>query len=291
MKNLTNLERSKINENLLRNSTNGKPNYGAINEVAAKFSVSRKTVSRIWKDAQTQRSRNKIVNVNSKRKDNKKTKRKVLDEDKLKSIELQKRTTQHSVAESMGVSRSTISRWAQSKQIRSHTNALKPGLTDKNTLARLTFCLQHLEYHALTKRIVFKDQNYVIHLDEKWFAKTKASTRFYLRLGEVEPHRCVQSKNFIEKVMFMCAVGRPVYGSIPAKRNSKNRVAGTLETKCIESINKQVTKDMILNCVLPAIKAKWPTNQSRHIIIQQDNARPHFNNNDPDFKKAATDDG
>ncbi|KAK9698356.1 hypothetical protein RND81_08G098600 [Saponaria officinalis] len=309
MKNLTNLERSKINETLLQNSSNGKPNYGAINEVAEKFSVTRKTVSRIWKHAQTQRSLNLIVNVNSKKKDSKKTKRKVLDEDKLKSIDLGKRTTQHSLAENMGVSQSTISRWVQSKRIRSHTNALKPGLTDKNTLARLTFCLQHLEYHALTKRIVFKDQSYVIHLDEKWFAKTKASTRYYLGKGEVEPHRCVQSKNFIEKVMFMCAVSRPVYGpseelifdgkigiwpfvlQVPAKRNSKNRVAGTLETKCIESINKQVTKDMILNCVLPAIKAKWPTNQSRHIIIQQDNARPHFSNNDPDFKKAATDDG
>ncbi|XP_074300730.1 uncharacterized protein LOC141632037 [Silene latifolia] len=109
--------------------------------------------------------------------------------------------------------------------------------------------------------------------------------------------------------MFMSAVGRPKYGSngdlifdgkigiwpfviqVPAQRNSKNRPMGTVETKCIESINKQVTKDIILNCVLPAIKAKWPSNVSKRIIIQQDNARPHFSNDDPDFRKAATSDG
>ncbi|XP_074267251.1 uncharacterized protein LOC141590573 [Silene latifolia] len=146
-------------------------------------------------------------------------------------------------------------------------------------------------------------------MDEKWFSKTKPTTRFYLAKGETGPHRCVQSKSFIEKVMFMCAVGRPLYGSngelifygkigiwpfvieIPAQRNSKNRVAGTMETKCIESINKQVTKDMIINRVLPAIKAKWPSNVSKRIIIQQDNARPHLSNDDLDFKRAATSDG
>ncbi|XP_074289426.1 uncharacterized protein LOC141614577 [Silene latifolia] len=107
----------------------------------------------------------------------------------------------------------------------------------------------------------------------------------------------------------MCAVARPKYAAngdlifdgklgiwpfvsqVPAVRNSKNRAAGTLETKCIESINKQVTRDMVINSVLPAIKAKWPSCLGKHVIIQQDNARPHINNDDPDFKKAATTDG
>ncbi|XP_074270829.1 uncharacterized protein LOC141594733 [Silene latifolia] len=304
MKNLTNLERSKINETLLENSINGKPRYGIINIVAARFSVDRKTIQRLWKSAELQRNANIPVNVSSKKKGSKKVGRVVLDEEKLKSIDLLKRTTQHSLAENLGVSQSTVSRWVMSKKIRSHTNALKPGLTDKNKLARLIFSLQHLDYHQLTKRVVFKDQSNIIHMDEKWFSKTKPTTRFYLAKGETDPHRCVQSKSFIEKVMFMSAVGRPKYGSngdlifdgkigiwpfviqVPAQRNSKNRPMGTLETKCIESINKQVTKDMILNCVLPAIKAKWPSNLSKRIIIQQDNARPHFSNDDPDFRKA-----
>ncbi|XP_074266707.1 uncharacterized protein LOC141589988 [Silene latifolia] len=133
-------------------------------------------------------------------------------------------------------------------------------------------------------------------MDEKWFYLTQPSRRFYLSKGEKKPYRSVQSKKFIGKVMFMCAVARPRYGSngevlfdgkigiwpfiveVPAKRNSRNRVAGTMETKCIESINKQVVKDMILKIVIPAIKAKWLEGENKHIIIQQDNARPHIKN-------------
>ncbi|XP_074266732.1 uncharacterized protein LOC141590013 [Silene latifolia] len=277
--------------------------------LASRYSVCRKTITYLWNVAQAQRRRCILVNVNSKKKGSKKIGRVVLDIAKLESIELLKRTTQRSLAENLGVSQSTISRWVTSKQIKSHSNAIKPGLNEKNKLARLLFSLAHLDYHEITKRVVFKDQSNIIHMDEKWFSKTKVSTRFYLSKGETEPHRCVQSKSFIEKVMFMCAVARPKYGSngdvifdgkigiwpfvsqVPAKRNSKNREAETLETKCIESINKQVTRDMVINCVLPAIKAKWPPNLSKHIIIQQDNARPHFTNDDPEFRKAATSDG
>ncbi|XP_074290477.1 uncharacterized protein LOC141617194 [Silene latifolia] len=303
MKNLTNLERSKIIETILENSHNGKPNYGIMLSLASRYSVCRKTITDLWNVAQEQRRRCIPVNVNSKKKGSKKIGRVVLDIAKLESIELLNRTTQHSLAENMGVSQSTISRWVTSKQIKSHSNAIKPGLNEKNKLARLLFSLAHLDYHEITKRVVFKDQSNIIHMDEKWFSKTKVSTRFYLSKGETEPHRCVQSKSFIEKVMFMCSVARPKYGSngdvifdgkigiwpfvsqVPAKRNSKNREAGTLETKCIESINKQVTRDMVINCVLPAIKAKWPPNLSKLIIIQQDNARPHFTNDDPEFRK------
>ncbi|XP_074299712.1 uncharacterized protein LOC141630865 [Silene latifolia] len=278
-------------------------------KVASQFSVCRKTITTLWNLSKSQRLASIPVDVRSKKMGCKRKGSAQLDEEKLKSIELLKRSTQHGVAENLGVSQSTVSRWVMSKQIRGHTNALKPGLTDKNKLARLIFSLQHLQCHEITKQVIFKDQSNIIHLDEKWFSKTKPTTRFYLAKGETEPHRCVQSKSFIEKVMFMCAVARPQYGSngevvfdgkigiwpfvcqVPAQRNSKNRVAGTLETKCIESINKHVTREMIINQVLPAIKSKWPSNLSKRIIIQQDNARPHFSNDDPEFKKHATADG
>ena len=44
----------------------------------------------------------------------------------------------------------------------------------------------------------------------------------------------------------------------PAKRNSKNRCAGTMETKCIVSINKDETRKMMIEHVLLAIRGKWP---------------------------------
>ncbi|XP_074318911.1 uncharacterized protein LOC141655747 [Silene latifolia] len=278
-------------------------------EVANQFSVCRKTITDLWNIAKKQIESGEALNVNSKIKGKKCRQRNVFDAEKFKSIPLSERTTQHSTAEALGVSQSAIARWIADKTIESHTNAIKPQLNEKNKLDRLLFSLAQLHYDEVCKKVKFNDQSNVIHMDEKWFYLTKPSRRFYLAKGEKRPYRSIQSKKFIGKVMFMCAVARPKYGpngevlfdgkigiwpfivEVPAKRNSRNRVAGTMETKCIESVNKQVIKDMIIRIVVPAIKAKWPENESKHIIIQQDNARPHIKNSDPDFTAAANQDG
>ncbi|XP_057811614.1 uncharacterized protein LOC131025846 [Salvia miltiorrhiza] len=77
----------------------------------------------------------------------------------------------------------------------------------------------------------------------------------------------------------------------PAKRNSKNRTKGTLETKPIQSITKEVIKECIISQVIPSIKAKWSNTEPKDIIIQQDNARPHILQNDHEFAAAANTDG
>ncbi|XP_074293241.1 uncharacterized protein LOC141620210 [Silene latifolia] len=109
--------------------------------------------------------------------------------------------------------------------------------------------------------------------------------------------------------MFMCAVARPVYGEngdllidgkigvwpfiehVPAARKSKHWEVGTIVTKAVESIIRQVTKDCIIQKIIPAIKAKWLANASKTIFIQQDNARPDISDLDPDFRTAVTSDG
>ncbi|KAE9348920.1 hypothetical protein PR003_g6164 [Phytophthora rubi] len=76
--------------------------------------------------------------------------------------------------------------------------------------------------------------------------------------------------------MFLAAVARPRYdaniqvlfdGKIgiwdftkqaEAQRTSKNRPAGTLETKNLDSVNGKVYKRYLLEHVIAAIKAKWP---------------------------------
>ncbi|XP_074300843.1 uncharacterized protein LOC141632172 [Silene latifolia] len=78
---------------------------------------------------------------------------------------------------------------------------------------------------------------------------------------------------------------------VPAKRSSKNRDKGTLETRPIERITKAVIKACMIEKVIPAIKAKWPERRGRKIFIRQDNSRPHISPNDLDFKAAATSDG
>ncbi|XP_074266864.1 uncharacterized protein LOC141590154 [Silene latifolia] len=92
-----------------------------------------------------------------------------------------------------------------------------------------------------------------------------------------------------------CLMESLVYGPSPTKNQqkekSKNRVAGTIVTKPIESITKAVTKQTLINLVIPAIKQKWPASASKEIHIQQDNAKPHINGKDKDFLEAATSDG
>jgi hypothetical protein len=58
------------------------------------------------------------------------------------------------------------------------------------------------------------------------------------------------------------------------------------------SVTKATSREFLINKVLPAIKAKWPT-EERHlpIFIQQDNARTHIDVNDSDFVAAAQCDG
>ncbi|XP_057785999.1 uncharacterized protein LOC131003512 [Salvia miltiorrhiza] len=109
--------------------------------------------------------------------------------------------------------------------------------------------------------------------------------------------------------MFSCAVCRPLFAQdgsvlfdgkigifpytemVAAKRSSKNRVAGTLEQKSIESITKDVVREGFIKQLVPAIKAKWPSFYSKDIFIQQDNARPHIRNDDLEFREVASSDG
>lgn len=70
-----------------------------------------------------------------------------------------------------------------------------------------------------------------------------------------------------------------------AKKRSCNRPAVTWETIINTTKNKDVTREMLVNKVLPCIREKWPANMSKNIFIQQDNDRTHITNNDPDFRK------
>ncbi|OWY94288.1 Mar9 Transposase [Phytophthora megakarya] len=75
------------------------------------------------------------------------------------------------------------------------------------------------------------------------------------------------------------------------KRTSKNRLAGTPETKNLDSVNGKVYKRYLLENGIPAIKAKSPiTEKCMPIIIQQDNATHHCKPDDPDIAAAGRED-
>ncbi|XP_057811571.1 uncharacterized protein LOC131025799 [Salvia miltiorrhiza] len=192
--------------------------------------------------------------------------------------------------------------------IRAHSSAIRPDLTAPNKLLRLRFSLEHIVYDRICNVLKFKNMHNVVHVDEKWFYIT-SNHKFYLTPAEIDPHRTCKSKKFIKKVMFLCAVCRPLFNEdgsvlfdgkigifpftemVPAKRTSKNREAGTMEEKPIQSITKQVMKDCFIYKLIPAIMAKWPQFASKTIYIQQDNAMPHIKNSDPGFRDAATTNG
>jgi hypothetical protein len=129
-------------------------------------------------------------------------------------------------------------------------------------------------------------------------------------LDEEPVERTTQSKRFITKVMFIAAVARPRWdpnrkamfdgkvGIWPfvyqeaAKRSSRNRPRGTMVTKNIESVNKAEYVKALIEKVLPAIKQKWPKGSKNSLIkIQQDNAKPHCNPDDPAIAEALKNDG
>lgn len=225
----------------------------------------------------------------------------------VKEALLCRRTNIPSLACVVDMATTTVFRRIKEGVIRSHTNAIKPYLTEENKRARLQFCLSMIESGTLHSNPLFLDMFNFVHIDEKWFFLSKKSERYYLLPEEQEPnpYRACKSKNFITKVMFMAAVARPRYdedgveyfsGKIgifpfvikePARRNSKNRVVGTLETKPILSVTKDVTRTCLIEKVLPAIRSKWPLSRSNGpIFIQQDNARPHLGVNDVEFNEA-----
>ena len=303
---LSNDQRQAVYEALLAMLKDGKPVKGSFFVIAAHFGVGWRTISRIWsraKEVVTAGAMVPCVTTRFKNSGRTKSNKDVLSV--LTSIPLSRRTTLRSMAAASGILRSTLGRLVKEGVICPHSNSIKPLLMDCNKIARLQFCLSMLQPSSNS----FQDMYDVIHVDEKWFYMTKATKRYYLADGELEPLRSCKSKRVIEKVMFLAAVARPRYdhhrktmfnGNIgmwpfivkePARRASKNCPVGTMVTKPV-MVGKDQYRNMLLENVLPAIRLKWPRAIAAHpIFIQQDNAEPHISTLDDAFMNVAQTDG
>ncbi|XP_013658179.1 uncharacterized protein LOC106362896 [Brassica napus] len=224
----------------------------------------------------------------------------------VKSIPFHKRTSLRSLSKSLGIATSTLHKRVKEGMLRHHTNAIKPSLKDGNIRDRLKFCFSMLEKDSLIHEPKFVNMYNIVHIDEKWFYMTKKMEKYYLVPDEEVPHRTCQSKNYIEKVMFLAAMARPRFdeegnetfsGKIgvfpfvsmqPAKRRSKNRDAGTLELKASTSVKREDIRACLIEKVIPVIHERWPVeDRGKTIFIQQDNARTHVQCGDKEFKEAA----
>ncbi|XP_057792582.1 uncharacterized protein LOC131009299 [Salvia miltiorrhiza] len=299
-KDLSSFERSAILQFPLEGSKNGKPGRGKLTAEVQKWKSSRRTISQLWAAAKKQNDHGEVISCLSKKPSTPRRKRVEIDLGLIASIDLTKKSTIRKLACGIGCSKTTVGRWIQFGLIRAHTNAIKPDLTAPNKLLRLRFSLEALEWNRIVRSLSFKTMHNTFHIDEKWFYITKTSQRFYLTPEKTEPHRTCKSKKFIQKVMFMCVVCRPVFGDdgsclfdgkigifpftelVPAKRKGKKRDAGTIELKPIQSITKEVVKDCFIN---------QKNGQQMLANIQQDNASPHIQDSDPDFRVVASADG
>ncbi|KAL7141990.1 hypothetical protein ABFS83_08G092000 [Erythranthe nasuta] len=274
-KNLTNNERQAVYTMLQQKSNNGRLGKEVTRLVASQFSVSMRTIQRIWKQTDYGRAH---ANVHHRKTKNCGRKIVEIDFERIRGIPLHRRTTIRSLACSLQTKKSTLFRRFKSGEIRRHSNAIKPFLKEENKKLRLQFCISMLERDSIPHDPRFIGMYNFVHIDEKWFYMTKKMNRYYLLPDEEDPLRTCKSKNFIAKViLFLEKIGVfPFVTHELAKRTSVNRVAGTLETKPITSVNKEVIGSYLIEKVLPAIKEKWPREDAgRPIFIQQDNARTH----------------
>ncbi|GMF55230.1 unnamed protein product [Phytophthora fragariaefolia] len=137
----------------------------------------------------------------------------------------------------------------------------------------------------------------VVHMDEKWFYVKKIGQKVYLLTGNDGKAAEVQyvhvKERYITKVVFLCAVARPrgdwdgkiglwpVVETYTTQRASVNRPAAVEELRPV-SIARKISRRMLIDNLIPAIKARWPQNQKHmYIRLQQDNARPHVDEGDP----------
>ena len=286
----------------------GKVPYGEISKVAQELRVHANTIGRLWRRAQGDQGlaelTTDIVRENVRSRTTLRGRKPKHDRNALmalfKTIPKTKRCSVRAAAAQMEIPKTTLWNWILGKGrsggfIRPHSNAVKPFLTEENKQKRIDF-VKTFE----TNNGYFEDMEEIVHVDEKWFYMTELNMRIYLAEGEEEPHRQVKHKGHVEKVMVLTAVARPREldngtdwdGKIgcfffvewrAAQRSSRNRPAGTMEMKAI-NCTKETYVNMMIEQVLPAIKAKCPREmQRKNIRIQQDNATPHnsFNLDDP----------
>ena len=264
---LTLAEKINIFHALLEGSKNGKPAKGKMKELSITYNCHWKCISRIWSESKQLKAQGAPVMFANKKKVAVRPKIHVPDLEAIAKISPKKRQHCRDLADEIPPSKSTIGRWLTEGLLHMHTSSLKPTLTPACKLLRLRFSLNSLHSIGTSNTIMFKNMHNVVHVDEKWFNQTKPAMKMIAVPGEPNVHR-EGNKQHIPKVSFICAVAKPLYGpdneclfdgkigvwdfteKVQAQRRSANRPAGTWITKPLESINKVVYKDFLINNVL-----------------------------------------
>lgn len=190
------------------------------------------------------------------------------------------------------VPKSSLNRYMNLMNYHRGNARVAPLVSTKNRIQRLLYVLSKIE-ELPDGTFRFKDESNIIVIDEKWFDFRRATEKIKKR--KCDPYvsaGTAPSKDHIQKLMFLAAIGRPQIksngeyfdGKIflepftvleATKRKSKNRAAGVPEIKP-QVVNAETFQEMVLktNGLLDVIAEKTRGMNAR-IIVQQDNAKPH----------------
>jgi hypothetical protein len=277
---------------------------GALTDIAKMFHVHPRTISRVWARA-IQNYENPHVRTfrASPRKNQTGRKSQWIPEEvreAVKELPIHRRKSLRSLSGALGIPLTSLFRMKQQRDADSavilpHTNSLKPLLTPEHQFQRVCYAVMHLNENDHKYDGFYQH----VHVDEKWFFLTEQHMRMYLAPGEEAPLRVSQKKDHIVKVMFLAAVARPRYNEngectfdgkigmwpfverVAAQRRSANRERGAIVTTPI-SCTRRIYRRMLVEDVIPAIKAKWP-DRNRDIVLQQDGASAHIPADDMEF--------
>ena len=220
----------------------------------------------------------------------------------IKLVPLLQRRTIRDLASALGIPKSTVHAMKCEKDnpvIIPCTSALKPRLTEHHELLRACYCISKIDPETR----LYDDFYESVHVDEKWFFITEKDLHLYITPDEDVPARFVVNKDHILKVMFLCAVARPRFNPagecifdgkiglfpfverVQAQRASVNRPRGAPIIRSVP-VTKDRYREFLVEKVVPAIKEKWP-DRGRRIVIQQDGASSHIEDNDAAFEAVA----
>jgi hypothetical protein len=103
----------------------------------------------------------------------------------------------------LNVSIGTLRRLLKAKRIRSHSNAIKPSLTEENKRNRLQICISMFNSYGLSHDPGFKGMYNIIHIDEKWFYMTKKSKNYFFEKAKLAHSNWHQGES--KSHIFSCA--------------------------------------------------------------------------------------
>ncbi|CAM9344827.1 unnamed protein product [Ascophyllum nodosum] len=192
--NLTEKQRHRLVEHLLKGSQKGKLARGDLKKAAADFSCSYEQVTGVWKRYKQQIQNGEDVNLRNGRFGH--SGRRGVDVEKakeaLKTIPMKNRTTMRALASELGMTRTTLNRNLPKLGLRAASRFMKPYLTDAGKERRLEWAKRWVrEGHGGARSI--DNMHNVVMVDEKWFYMFKQGQRYYLGAGEELPvHKAAQ---------------------------------------------------------------------------------------------------